>query len=415
MRRLGGAILLGWLLVGVAGAQERINIDVEKDADLRIAIGVGKYSAVPASEIGSPAGDVVAFDLEMSGWFQTLRPGMLPPRTLNDWQRRGAEVVVEMTLERGTLTGTVRDVGTGDILLARKYPAGSRDTLRRRIHRFSDDIVQQLTGARGLASTRILCEWNPGDGKRVVLMDVDGFGLRELTGDSDLELSPRWSADGKRLTYTSYRSGYPDVYIHDLVLGSRDRVSHYEGLNAHGHLSPDGSKLVLTLSFDGDPDLYTKELASGRIRRLTNDPATEASASWSPDGKRLAFVSDRSGSPQIYVMNGDGSRQQRVTLRGSYNTAPDWSPDGTQIAYCALRSDGFQIQVVDLETRRAVTVTELGGCEDPCWSPDGRSILYSRKAGGRTDLYITNLTERRALRVTRGSGRFTAPDWSPLP
>jgi TolB protein len=114
-------------------------------------------------------------------------------------------------------------------------------------------------------------------------------------------------------------------------------------------------------------------------------------------------------------MNADGSSVRRVTVRGSYNTAPEWSPDGTKLAYCALRPDGFQIQVVELEGGRVTTITDVSGCEDPCWSPDGRSILYARKAGGRTDLYVTNLSERRALKISRGSGRFTAPDWSPIP
>jgi TolB protein len=114
-------------------------------------------------------------------------------------------------------------------------------------------------------------------------------------------------------------------------------------------------------------------------------------------------------------MNADGSSPQRVTMRGSYNTAPDWSPDGTRLAYCALRPDGFQIQVVELDGGRVTTITDLSGCEDPCWSPDGKSILYSRKASGRTELFVTNLSERRALKISRGSGRFTAPDWSPIP
>ncbi|MBZ0268280.1 DPP IV N-terminal domain-containing protein, partial [bacterium] len=414
--RVGVALLLAgaWLAAAPSHAAPPI-IDVEKAADRRVAIGVDRYPAVSAEDVGSMPDDVLAFDLELSGLFQAIRPGMLPPRTLNDWARRGAEVLLELTARGDTLSGLVRDVGTGEPLFEREYPGSRPGMLRERLHRLADDVVEVLTGQRGLARTRILCEWDPGDGKRVVMMDVDGYGLHELTGESVLELGPRWSTDGGRAVYTSFGSGYPDVYIHDLRVGSRERVAHAEGLNAQGHLDPSGERLVVVLSFQGQPDIYTKDLASGTIRRLTNDAGTEASPSWSPDGHRIAFVSDRSGGPQIYVMNADGSRLQRVTVRGGYNTAPAWSPDGTRIAYCALTSGVFQIQVVDLDKRRVTTVTESGGCEDPCWSPDGRSILYSRTASGRSDLYITNLTERRALRVTRGSGKYTAPDWSPLP
>jgi TolB protein len=412
MRIAGCSALALLAMVHVAGAAGPI-IDVEKEADRRIAVGVDKYDSISTSEVGTPAGDVLAFDLELSGWFQSIRPGMLPPRSLNDWERRGAEILLEVTATQGVVDGTVRDVGTGEVLFQKQYAPGRGDKLRDRLHKFADDVVLTLTGEPGLARTKLLCEWNPGDGKRIVRMDIDGYGLRELTGESVLEVGPRWAPDGKRATYTSYSSRFPDVYVHDLVLGSREKISRYEGLNAHGDISPDGDSIVLTLSWDGDPDIYSKDLTSGRVQRLTRDSATEASAVWSPDGRRIAFVSDRTGSPQVYLMNADGTRQERATLRGGYNTAPEWSPDGKRLAYCALLSDGFQIQVLDLDSGKVTTVTELGGCEDPSWSPDGKSIIYSRKAGGRTDLYITNLNERRALRVTKGSGTYTSPDWSP--
>ncbi len=400
-------------LVGAAASAAPI-IDVEKEGDRRIAIAVDLYKELGSADLGGSVGDVLAFDLELSGWFEPVRPGVLPPKSLGDWQRKGAEVVVEMAASAGGFTGRVKDAGSGETLLDESYPSADGG-LRRRLHRFADDIVETLTGEKGMARTQIVCEWDAGKGKRIVRMDVDGQAMKELTGEGALEMSPRWSADGSQIVYTSYASGYPDVYTLDLRGGSRKRVAHYEGLNAFGDLHPGGNLLVLTMSSSGDPEIYTKDLSSGKIRRLTRNKATDTSPAWSPDGSRVAFVSDRTGGPQVYVMNADGSSPKQVTVRGSYNTAPEWSPDGTRIAYCALRPDGFQIQVVDLESREVTTVTEGGGCEDPCWSPDGRSILYSRSAGGRTDLYITNLTERRALRITRGSGKFTAPDWSPIP
>lgn len=412
-RRVGAACAVSAAFVSASFAAGPI-IDVEKTGDRRIAIGVDLYKEIPSADLGASAGDLIAFDLEISGWFDPLRPGVLPPQSLGDWQRKGAEVVVEMAPSSSGFTGRVKDAGSGEILLDRNY-ATTEGPLRRRIHRFSDDIVHALTGENGFAQTQVLCEWDGGKGKRIVRLEMDGSGKKELSGDSSLELSPRWSADGGKAVYTSYSSGYPDVYVHDLRSGTRKRVAHYQGLNAFGDLHPSGGQLVLTMSSSGDPEIYTKDLASGKIRRLTRHRATDTSPVWSPDGSRIAFVSDRTGGPQVYVMNTDGSSTKQVTVRGSYNTAPDWSPDGKRIAYCALRPDGFQIQVIDLESGEVTTVTEGGGCEDPSWSPDGRSILYSRSAGGRTDLYVTNLTERRAIRITRGAGKFSTPDWSPIP
>ncbi|MGH2571532.1 MAG: hypothetical protein ACRDGR_09915 [bacterium] len=412
MTRLCALARVAALLLAAAPARATGPIiDVTKEADRRIAIGIPKLANLPAETIGSPPDRVVAFDLELSGWFQPIHAGLLPPRTAPDWARLGAEVVVELALP-GPLEGKVRDVGSGEVLFQKTYGDGL--SLRQRLHVFCDDVVFALTGEKGLARTKIVCEWDPGEGKRVVLMDVDGFGIKELTGERALELGPRWSTDGKRAVYTSYASGYPDVYVHDLKVGHRERVAHYEGLNATGEIGPDGVTLLLTLSEVGNPEIYSKNLESGTMQRLTTHRGTDTSPTWSPDGSKIAFVSDRTGSPQVYTMRADGSHVERVTLRGNYNTAPDWSPDGRRIAYCSLRSDGFQIQVLDLDGGEVITVTEGGGCEDPSWSPDGRSILYSRSAGGRTDLYVTNVNERRALRVSGVSGRYTVPDWSPF-
>lgn len=420
VERLAGWCVLAGIAAGVAAGPVAAQggaplIDVTKAADRRIAIGVGKYPGISGSEVGSPPGEVVAYDFELTGWFQAVLPGAVPPSGLGDWGRLGAELVVELGLEGKSLDAAVRDVGTGDILFRRQYDPQPGESLRARIHRFVDEAVGALTGQKGLARTRLLCEWDPGDGKRIVVMDIDGFGMKPLTGDKALELSPRWTADGRKAIYTSYRSGYPDVYIQTLATGARDKTAHYEGVNAQGDLSPDGRTLALMLSFQGNPEIYAKDMASSRLHRLTSHPATDATPVWSPDGRRIAFVSDRTGSPQIYVMDADGSRTERVTVRGSYNTAPDWSPDGSRVAYCALRSDGFQIQVLELESGKVTTITDLSGCEDPSWSPDGRSILFSRKSGGRADLYVVDVNEQRTLKVSRGSGRYSAPDWSPLP
>jgi len=420
MWAVAALMLVGAVLPRLGAAQgDAVKLpDIEKDADRRIAIGIAKYPDLPAETIGSPAENVLAFDFELSGWFQPVPAGMLPPRTLDDWVRRGAEVLADVERTAGGVRGAVRDTGTGEILFERNYTDAS-GPLRARLHRFTDDVVLALTGEPGLARTKLVCEWDPDDAgrseKRLVVMDIDGFAMREFTGEDALELGPRWTADGGSIIYTSYASRYPDVYLHSVTMGTRQIVANHEGLNAHGDLSRDGRFMALTMSHAGNPEIYTKDMASGMIRRLTSQGGSDASPTWSPDGRRIAFVSDRTGRPQIYAMDPDGSNLERLTHRGNYNTAPDWSPDGTRIAYCALRSDGFQIQVLDLRSGQVTTVTDRGGCEDPSWSPDGRSILYSQTAGGRTDLYLTNVNERKALRISRGSGRFTDPDWSPIP
>src|SRR5262249_11514129 len=72
---LGSALLWPGSLLGQSSSDQTGKssgpiIDVEKAPDRRIAVGIGKYDDVPASEVGSPPGEVVAFDLDLAGWFQ---------------------------------------------------------------------------------------------------------------------------------------------------------------------------------------------------------------------------------------------------------------------------------------------------------------------------------------------------------
>jgi TolB protein len=402
-------------------------IEVIKRPNHRITVGLGEICDLPPDLFSSPAMEILAFDLELSGRFDPIVAEPDPATGWAIWSARGAEAFVELEGEVNSFRVRVRSAFTRSVLYKGSYPEGG-ESPRQALHRFADEMTELITGHRGFAQTRVLCAWDPGDGvgKRVVLMDSDGDGMTELTGEEVLELSPRWAADCKSVVYTSYASGWPDVYLHNLEREQRDRIAHYEGLNDCGELSPGGQSVVLTLSQGGNPEIYIKDLTSLRLRRLTDHRCTDTSPTWSPDGARIAFVSDRSGGPQIYTTDVRGSSPKRLTTRGSYNTAPDWSPDGRRIAFCGRGPNGPVIQVLELETGEVWTAAEGSACEDPSWSPDGNSILYSRRYFGkqsregepgveRTDLFVTHLNDGRALRIKHPPGRFTTPDWSPFP
>src|SRR5205807_8323146 len=55
--------------------------------------------------------------------------------------------------------------------------------------------------------------------------------------------------------------------------------------------SPDGKRLAFTSSRTGNGDVYVLSLANGDITRLTFDDAAELVTGWSPDGKWIYFSS----------------------------------------------------------------------------------------------------------------------------
>ena len=124
---------------------------------------------------------------------------------------------------------TVYHVPTMEKLLSKGFSSANAADARRLAHKVADAIVLAITGKPGIASTRIALVGTASGKKEIYLCDADGANLRQLTGDSSICLSPRWSPDGGKLLYVSYRSGFPDVYLADLYKGSTRRLASYPG------------------------------------------------------------------------------------------------------------------------------------------------------------------------------------------
>ncbi len=128
------------------------------------------------------------------------------------------------------------------------------------------------------------------DPAHIFVMNADGTGRRNLTGDSDLTDSffPTWSPDGKKIVFHSRRR-FPDRTRDD----------------------------IFAITTDG------KEL-----EQLTED-GRSTSPVYVLDGKKIAYVSHRGGDSNIYLMDTNGRNAVKLTKTppGIDNKDPSW-PQG---------------------------------------------------------------------------------------
>lgn len=276
-------------------------------------------------------------------------------------------------------------------------------------------------------------------GSDIWMVSFDGKTDRQLTftvGES--ESSPKWSPDGKYLSFVSSRPGPnkgSQIWILDREGGEARQLTEVKGRLQGYEWSPDSKRIAMVIG-DPDPDepatppsdpskakppkpividrykfkqdgpgyllsnrhsyIYLYDIAGKKLDRLTKSKTDESSPVWSPDGTRIAFTSDHTADPdretsvQIYVAEAKpGATEKQVTpfsSRGGRG-APEWSPDGKTLAF--LETDQKEVDsysmghltIVPSDGSSAPTRVKAAedldrGVGDLHFSPDGKYIYF---------------------------------------
>jgi len=423
------ACLVAVLLVASVGPGRaaEVYLGLSRSAGAKIPIGMLGIHA--ATELGPQAAAlraIIESDLRRSLLFDVVAlPASAPPTSSPNAARvkqaaaSGVDAVVwgRLTRERdgGLLwDGSGFDGGSGALVVQKLYRGRDDTYLRSIAHKFADALVSAFTGEKGIAESRIAFVSDRTGKQEIYMMDYDGAQVTKITSDRSIALTPRWSPDGKLLTYVSYRDGRPALYSFIFASGRRWQVVGWPGLTMSPAWSPSGDRLAFASSREGSLDLYVADPDGKPLQRLTFGLGDDLSPSWSPTGRQIAYNSDQGGSAQIYVMNADGSDQRRLTFEGPYNTTPAFSPKGDWIAYTCRVDDRHQLCLTGPDGSRRVQVTDApGNNEGPSWAPDGRHLVFASDREGSTNLYVIGIDGTGEERLTMDPGNHTMASWSP--
>ncbi len=266
----------------------------------------------------------------------------------------------------------------------------------------------------------------------------DGADQIQLTSSAESENAPRWSPDGRYLSFLSGRPGKAkgtQLWLLNRMGGEAQQFTDFKNKLSSYEWSPDSKRLlmVMTERDPGDTEdekpatgpnakapkpivvdrykfkqdiqgylthkpgrFYLFDMETKKAEPLTNEGFEVASPSWSPDGQTIAFLgkegkdAERYNTWNVYAMEARvGAMPREIThYDGVHRTAsraqPEWSPDGKHLVY--LESTGAKNSAYNM-SRLAVVPSDGGepkllaekldrAVSSPRFTPDGASLLF---------------------------------------
>ncbi len=340
-----------------------------------------------------------------------------------EWIKSGADFVVYSStkLEKSGLIFELHVAGMGknQEVLAKRYTAETSDA-KTLAHSAANDIVQLITGKKGIFLTKILFACDKTGKKEIYTMNFDGSDIRQITKIKSITMAPAWNSNGTKIAFSVFNKHSDnnknlDLFQYDFASGKLELLSNKKGINSGAAYHPDGKRLALTLSFNGNPDIYFLDIASRVATPFTKSIGFDVDPAFSPDGSKIAFVSSRAGKPMVYVAPVlNAADAKRLTYAGSYNATPSWSPDAKKLVFAGWIDGRFDLFTINVDSMQIDRLTKNeGNNEDPSYSPDGNFITFSSNRSNGKNIWVMSADGNSAKRLTFGMGSCVSPKWSP--
>lgn len=201
-------------------------------------------------------------------------------------------------------------------------------------------------------------------------MPISGGPATLLSGGIAYDVQPRFSPNGKYISYTSDKNGGDNIWIMDTQGGNKKQITKesFRLLN-NATWMPNSDYLIARKHFTGSRSLGAGEMwmysiygGDGiQLTKRKNDQQDAGEPNVSPDGKYLYYSEDVSPGPNF-----------------------EYSKDPNGLIYAIKQLDLNNGKITNL-------IAEQGGAARPQISPDGKFMAYVKRVRLKSVLYIQNL------------------------
>jgi Tol biopolymer transport system component len=220
------------------------------------------------------------------------------------------------------------------------------------------------------------------------------------------------SPDGKSVAFDLLG----DIYVMPISGGTPNRIAEGLAYETQPRFSADGKRIAFTSDRGGGDNIWVMNVDGSDKRQLTKEDFRLLNqASWSPNGQFIAakkhFTTQRSlGTGEVWLYHISGGSGVPLVKRPNETHQkelgePIFAPDGKHIYFTRNTTSGpifeyaqdsnnqiFAIERYDLETGETeFVVGGEGGAVRPTPSSDGKKLAYVRREKTRSKLYLRDL------------------------
>jgi len=224
--------------------------------------------------------------------------------------------------------------------------------------------------------------------------------LTRLTFDADVDLSPVWTPDGRRIVFASTRTGVYNLYAREVDGAASDmRLTSGANTQLPDSVTSDGAFVIGhevrpqtrsdLVRFPLNP---RRDAGASAAEGLVETPSEEWNGEVSPDGRFLAYQSEESGQTEVYVRPYPRVADARWQVSSGGGMAPVWTRNGRELIYLdgAHHLTAVAVDTTESAVRTAMPatlVTTTYATPGP-WrgydvSADGQRFLVMKDGAGR--------------------------------
>ena len=211
---------------------------------------------------------------------------------------------------------------------------------------------------------------------RLMVFDGRGRELEPLTATGAYR-HPRFSPDGHQVVAEKVNSdGNSDLWLYDLERNAVSRLTSTAAPDCRPTWSADGRKVAFSSKRESEYEVYVKAVDTTEPQQLlVAGPGDKLIEDWSPNGKYLTVTVLRSG---LWIHPMDPSEKPWLVRAnpGNENWQSEFSPDSKWLAYMSRESGNPEVYVEPIPATGARWQVSTQGGAQPHWRKEGHELVY---------------------------------------